>query len=215
MKHLMPERRTLVLNPGIWITATLVAALLIYFGYTSAIFTNNSSISAGDVTNTTQPIGSAETQNSIQGPVELGPSGLPLPRFVSLKSDRVNVRVGPSQDHAIAWVFRRQGLPIEIIAEFENWRQIRDSDGAEGWVIQSLLSGRRTVLVAPWSNEASEIFPLRDEGQENANLVARLEKNVLASLLECENDWCRISVQEIDGWVQRNLLWGVGPNEAL
>ena len=80
--------------------------------------------------------------------VAVGPSGLPVPRFVSLKSGRVNVRVGPGEDYKIAWVFVKSGLPIEVVQEFDNWRQIRDSDGATGWVFQSLLSGKRTAVVA-------------------------------------------------------------------
>ena len=78
-------------------------------------------------------------------------TGLPVPRYVSLKSDRVNLREGPSKDHRTSWVFQRAGLPVEIIAEFETWRRIRDSEGTEGWVLHSLLSGRRTALVTPWA----------------------------------------------------------------
>src|SRR4051812_41650183 len=80
-------------------------------------------------------------------------SGLPIPRFVSLKSDRVNVRGGPTKDHDVAWVYTRAGLPVEITAEFENWRRIRDWEGAEGWVYHSMLSGRRTALVTPKSKD--------------------------------------------------------------
>ncbi len=99
--------------------------------------------------------GSTDDAAEVASPatVQTGPSGLPLPRFVSLKSDRVNVRAGPGQSHRVAWVFSRAGLPVEIVAEFENWRRIRDSDGSEGWVFHSLLSGRRTGVVAPWSGE--------------------------------------------------------------
>ena len=86
-----------------------------------------------------------------------GESGLPIPRFVSLKSDRVNVRKGPSTDQAIVWVFNRAGLPVEVIAESENWRRVRDSEGADGWVFHSLLSGRRTVLVEPWSKDHDSV----------------------------------------------------------
>src|SRR5215217_1138160 len=85
-------------------------------------------------------------------------SGLPLPRFVSLKSDRVNVRGGPTKDHDVTWVFTRAGLPVEITAEFENWRRIRDWEGSEGWVYHSLLSGRRTGVVTPKSKD--ELVPL-------------------------------------------------------
>src|ERR1700751_5997914 len=79
-----------------------------------------------------------------------GPSGLPLPRFVTLKSKRVNLRVGPSNDYAVAWLYLKAGLPVEIIQEYDNWRQIRDSDGTEGWVSQALLSGNRAAIAAPW-----------------------------------------------------------------
>jgi len=80
--------------------------------------------------------------------VNLGPSGLPVPRFVSLKAEKVNVRRGPSSDHPVAWVFQRKSLPVEIVAEFENWRRIRDSEGEEGWILQSMLAGKRTAVVA-------------------------------------------------------------------
>ncbi len=87
-------------------------------------------------------------------------SGLPVPRYVSLKSDRVNLREGPSKDHRTVWVFQRAGLPVEITAEFEIWRKVRDSEGTEGWVLHSLLSGRRTALVAPWK-KAMRFDPLQ------------------------------------------------------
>src|SRR5215470_13903432 len=77
----------------------------------------------------------------------VGSSGLPVPRYVSLKSDHVNVRAGPTKDNDVAWIYTRSGLPVEITAEFENWRRVRDSEGAEGWVYHSLLSGRRTAVV--------------------------------------------------------------------
>ncbi len=88
---------------------------------------------------------------------QTGASGLGLPRFVSLKSDKVNVRKGPNTDQAIVWVFNRAGLPVEVIAESENWRRVRDSEGADGWVLHSLLSGRRTVLIAPWSKDQESV----------------------------------------------------------
>ena len=88
----------------------------------------------------------AAQENNNTGPVVKTQTGLPLPRFVSLKSERVNVRRGPSNEHGVAWVFTRKSLPVEIIAEFDHWRRIRDSEGAEGWVYHSLLVGRRTVI---------------------------------------------------------------------
>src|SRR6266576_279713 len=91
-------------------------------------------------------------------------SGLPVPRYVSLKSDHVNVRAGPTKDNDVAWVYTRSGLPVEITAEFENWRRVRDSEGAEGWVYHSLLSGRRTaVITMKTKDEFAPIKPVRSQ----------------------------------------------------
>ncbi|HDO53069.1 MAG TPA: hypothetical protein ENH05_10080, partial [Rhizobiales bacterium] len=94
------------------------------------------------------PVSSAQAPE-LQANMKVGASGLRVPRFVSLKSDRVNVRKGPSIGHAVAWVFSRAGLPVEVLAGSENWSKIRDSEGSEGWVFRGLLSGRRTALVMP------------------------------------------------------------------
>ena len=98
-------------------------------------------------------------------------SGLPVPRFVSLKSDHVNVRGGPNKDHDVAWVYTRPGLPVEITAEYENWRRIRDSDGAEGWVYHSLLSGKRTAVVSMKSKD--ELAPIYDSADQTSAVAAR------------------------------------------
>ena len=92
-------------------------------------------------------------------------SGLPVPRYVSLKSDHVNVRAGPTKDNDVAWVYTRSGLPVEITAEFENWRRVRDSEGAEGWVYHSLLSGRRTAVVTMKTKD--ELAPLYDRADRD------------------------------------------------
>src|ERR1700677_178372 len=104
-------------------------------------------------------------------------SGLPVPRFVSLKSDHVNVRGGPNKDHDVAWVYTRPGLPVEITAEYENWRRIRDWDGAEGWVYHSLLSGRRTAFVAK-SKAQNEMVQLYEAADPTSALRATLEPGV-------------------------------------
>src|SRR5216683_4578818 len=117
-------------------------------------------------------------------------SGLPMPRFVSLKPDRVNVRGGPTRDHDISFVFTRSGLPVEITAESDNWRRIRDWEGSEGWVYHSLLSGRRTALVA--AKQPDELVPLYDQAGAEGALVARLQPGVLASVKHCGGAWCRI-----------------------
>ena len=142
-----------------------------------------------------------------------GPSGLPIPRFVSLKSDRINVRAGPGQDHRIAWIYERVGLPVEITAEYDNWRRIRDSEGDEGWIHHSLLSGRRTALIAPWSEEAT--LPVRLTAARNAAAVALVEPKVQVDVERCDGSWCRIAVAGIGGFIEQELLWGVYPGEIV
>jgi len=140
-------------------------------------------------------------------------SGLPVPRYVSLKSDRVNLREGPSKDHRTSWVFQRAGLPVEITAESETWRRIRDSDGAEGWVLHSLVSGRRTALVAPWWKQGP--LPLRAKPEAKAEVVAELQAGVLGNVKSCTGTWCRLTGSRFDGWIQQDKLWGVYPNEKV
>lgn len=143
----------------------------------------------------------------------IGASGLPVPRFVSLKSDRVNVRMGPSRDHDIAWTYVKSGLPVEIVQEFENWRRIRDWEGKEGWVFHSLLSGRRTALVTPW--EQTGTTPLRARSNSDASVVAQMEPNVLSNVTECAGGWCRVNGEAYDGWVDQSRLFGVYPDEVI
>lgn len=155
--------------------------------------------------------GAARAQDVAAGPV----TGLPIPRYVSLKSDRVNLREGPSKEHRTRWVYQRAGLPVEITAEFETWRRVRDADGSEGWVLHSLLSGRRTALVAPWSKAKNETFPLLQSNDEGATRVATLESGVIANVSGCANAWCRVSVAKMDGYIRQDRLWGVYPNEKV
>lgn len=146
--------------------------------------------------------------------VKVGPSGLRLPRFVSLKSGRVNVRKGPSLEHPVAWVFSRVGLTVEVVNESENWRQVRDSEGAEGWVFHSLLSGRRTALVMPWVKERKTV-PLYARTSSGSGVIARLEPGVLGSLLSCDGEWCNFSVDSVSGWIEKVKLWGVYKDEEI
>lgn len=141
-------------------------------------------------------------------------SGLPVPRYVSLKSDKVNLREGPSRDHRTTWIFERAGLPVEITAEFETWRKVRDSEGSEGWVLHSLLSGRRTALVTPWKKDGPPIT-VYAKPNEGSNPVARLAPNVLANVRSCDKVWCRVNGEGFDGFIHQGDLWGVYPNEVI
>ena len=148
-----------------------------------------------------------------QSTSKIGPSGLPVPRFVSLKNDNTNVRRGPSSDHGVLYVYQRKGTPVEIMAEFEHWRRIRDSAGAEGWVYKSLLSGTRTILIAPWKTDI--VVELRRRPQATAALVARLEPGVQGEVESCNGVWCAISAGGYDGFVSQNMLFGVYPGETF
>lgn len=155
----------------------------------------------------------ATPANAAQG-TQTGPvSGLALPRFVSLKSDRVNVRGGPNKDHEVAWVFTHGGLPVEITAEFENWRRVRDWEGAEGWVYHSLLSGKRTALITLKSPD--DLATLYEEADPKSPVAARLQSGVQASVKQCSGTWCRISGRNFDGWIEQSRLWGVYPDEKI
>src|SRR6201989_106344 len=107
-------------------------------------------------------------------------SGLPVPRYVSLKSDHVNVRAGPTKDNDVAWVYTKSGLPVEITAEFENWRRVRDSEGAEGWVYHSLLSGRRTAALTMKSK--GELAPVYERADATSAISARLQAGVVTQV---------------------------------
>ncbi len=140
-------------------------------------------------------------------------SALPVPRFVSLKTDRVTVRGGPDKDHDVSWIYTRVGWPVEITAEFENWRRIRDSDGSEGWVYHSLLSGKRTATVQMKSK--TDLAQLYAKPDDKSGVTAQLQVGVLGTVKRCTGTWCEFSGDGFDGWIAQNELWGVYPNERF
>jgi len=136
-------------------------------------------------------------------------SGLPVPRFASLRSDEVNVRTGPGPRYPIDWVFKRKYMPVEVIGEFENWRKIRDWQGVSGWVHQSLLTGRRYFVVT--AKEAE----LHATPANAAGVVAKVEPEVIGEIRTCQGDWCRVRVTKYTGWVERKDIWGVYRGETV
>lgn len=143
------------------------------------------------------------------GPTRGSVTNLPLPRFVSLKSDKANVRRGPSLSHRIDWVFVRRGYPLEVIAEYGHWRRVRDLEGATGWLHYSLISGVRTALVT------DENIDLYSRPDPSSRLNAQAEKNVILRLQECNVSWCRVTAGGQKGWVLKSGIWGVRPDEIL
>jgi SH3-like domain-containing protein len=134
---------------------------------------------------------------------------LPLPRYVSLKSDEVNVRTGPGVQYPIEWVFTRRHMPVEVIEQYEYWRKIRDVEGTTGWVHNSMISGKRYALVT------GDVRSLRRNPALAAPEAAHLEPGVIGQILECEGAFCRIEAGGIKGWLARSEFWGVYPNEAV
>jgi SH3-like domain-containing protein len=157
---------------------------------------------------------SAQAQTAAQE-AGRGASGLPLPRFVSLKSGRVNSRIGPGVNYAVDWMYLKSGMPMEIIQEYDNWRRVRDADGAEGWVNQSLLSGRRTAIVAPWQRGKETVIPVMKEPSREAAVVAQVEPGVIGTIKTCNGEWCEMNFDGHEGWMSQALLWGAYPGETV
>ncbi|HAJ48315.1 MAG TPA: hypothetical protein DCL54_17205 [Alphaproteobacteria bacterium] len=147
-------------------------------------------------------------RQSNPSPPVLGTSQLPVPRWVSIKASKVNVRQGPSRDHALLWTYVRAGVPVEVIAEFDNWRRIRDRSGETGWVLQQMVSSKRTVIVQGHDN-----VPITSAPGAPKDVVAFAAPGLIAQLQSCKAQWCEIEARGYDGFVPRGRLWGVYPAE--
>ena len=139
------------------------------------------------------------------------PSGLPVPRFVTLKTARTNGRAGPSFDHPIVWRYEQKGLPVEVIAESGNWRRVRDPEGDETWIHESMLEGGRRAMVRALDGPAT----IWDAPDDAMRVVAFAEAGALLQLLACEGEWCRVRSEGVAGWVKRQALWGVYADETI
>lgn len=137
---------------------------------------------------------------------------LPLPRFAALHAGVANLRVGPGTRYPIDWVLRRRLLPVEIIEEFKDWRQIRLFDGTEGWVHMSLLTGRRRFIIKDRGTHS-----LRASGAPSAPVTALLRGHVIGSILSCDkgSDWCRVQAGGHRGYLPRSVFWGTRAGEAV
>ncbi|MEM7215797.1 MAG: SH3 domain-containing protein [Pseudomonadota bacterium] len=146
----------------------------------------------------------------------IGKSGFPIPRFVSLKSKRVNMRIGPGKQFKVVWLYLKQGLPIEIIQEYDNWRKVRDPEGNEGWILHSLLSGKRTIIVNPGERDKTRgTVELFNSTSAQSGFAARVEPGVVADVKECDKQWCLVSADGTNGYLEKKYLWGVYPDELI
>ena len=144
----------------------------------------------------------------------VGPSGLPLPRFVSLKSGKVNLRIGPGLNYPVEWLYLKADVPMEIIQEYDNWRRVRDVEGAEGWINQSLLSGRRTAIAAPWQRDKEAELTLRAGPDTTSRIVAWLEPGAIGTIRSCNGQWCEMEFSGHKGWLSQTQIWGAYPGET-
>lgn len=144
-------------------------------------------------------------------PPKGGITGLPLPRWASLKSDEVNLRKGPGTRYPIEWVYRRHDLPVQIEREYETWRLVEDQDGVKGWVHQANLTGRRSFVVKGGERT------MHHSGAEDSAVVARLRPGVVGRIRACEAHatWCEVQVGDYRGWLKRDDMFGVYPGEAV
>lgn len=154
----------------------------------------------------------------------IGPvTGLPIPRFVVLKSADTNLRKGPNVKFPINWNYKRKGYPMMLVAEFENWRKLRDHDGAEGWAHENLITGVRNVMVIANNYKTKKPMYLEHNSElvifrypdENSYPMARAQLGVMGKLKKCQKEWCKIRIEDHTGWALKSNLWGVGADEVI
>jgi len=136
-------------------------------------------------------------------------SHLPLPRFAALRSGEVNMRTGPGTRYPIEWVYTRRGLPVEVIAEYDIWRRVRDPEGTEGWVNKTELTGKRSAIII------SGLHELRDGRDDSAAIVAHLETGAVGQIVSCTQDWCKAKFDSVKGYLRKSDFWGAYPNETF
>jgi SH3-like domain-containing protein len=136
------------------------------------------------------------------------PTGLEIPRFASLKSNKVFTRKGPGKRFPIEWIYQRKDLPVEIVQEFDTWRKIKDEDGAESWVHQSLLTGKRTAVskVDPYAR-------LFKKSDVNSRIIGLVEHGAIVEIKGCLEEWCKVDVLNYEGWITKKDLWGIYESE--
>jgi SH3-like domain-containing protein len=137
----------------------------------------------------------------------VGPSGLPLPRFVSLADGEVNARTGPGREYPIRWIYTRRDLPVKIVQEYDVWRKVQDHEGGEGWIHAQLLTSRRNVVVV------GTVRDLHRSASAGSRVILRAEPGVIGHLHSCSGDWCLVEIQSERGWIGRDEIWGVLDDE--
>ena len=135
-----------------------------------------------------------------------------LPRFVSLRSSPVNARSGPGVKYPIEWVYMQQSAPVEVIAEYEDWRRVKDWQGSESWIKSQMLKAKRFVRIStPGENN------LYSKSNFKSQVIARIEDGAIAEVKKCpaKNDFCLIEAEKIEGWIPRQNVYGLYDEEVI
>ena len=157
------------------------------------------------------PVAQLHAQSPAPSSTQSRNSGLPLPRFVSLRANEVNMRTGPGVRYPVDWVYQRQRMPVEVINELGTWRKVRDSRGTQGWIHQSMLSNRRSLLIM------GQMRTIRSQPDSKSAAVARAEPGVVGEILACPDGvgWCRVKIEGFEGWLRRVEFWGAHAGETI
>ena len=137
-------------------------------------------------------------------------TGLEIPRYVSLKSDDANIRVGPSKNYPIEIKYIKKNYPLKVLDEYEEWRKVEDFNSNIGWIHKSLISGIRTGIVLSNDNKAIKLL-----NTLNGNVIGEIGKGNIVFLEKCKIDWCLVSIGDFEGWMDKNYIWGVKEKEKI
>ena len=137
-------------------------------------------------------------------------TGLEIPRYVSLKSDDANIRVGPSKNYPIKIKYIKKNYTLKIIEEYEEWRKVEDFNKNIGWIHKSLISGIRTGIVLSNNNKNIKLLNTLD-----GNVIGEIGYGNIVFLEKCKIDWCLVSLDDYEGWMNKNYIWGVKEKEII
>lgn len=126
--------------------------------------------------------------------------------FMALRSSETNVRAGPGQNYPVKFTFKLKGIPVRVVSEYDNWNEIEDYEGHTGWVMQTLLTKKRTLMV----RTTKEFIEMHNKNNEKSRVIFRLENNVIGDYLKCLDDWCGIKLNDKKGWVKKTEIFGEG-----
>jgi SH3-like domain-containing protein len=125
--------------------------------------------------------------------------------FASLRASETNVRAGPGSNYPIKFTYKLKGIPVRVISEYDNWSEIKDYEGQTGWVTQTLLTKKRTVMV----RISKSFVDMHSKDTEKSRVIYHLENNVIGDYIKCDDGWCGVKIENKKGWVKKSNLWGI------